>query len=147
MNKWYYYHFLIIPTKNPQYKKNWISFSALLHLPYEPKIVDKNIPSRSKYLKIGRQNDQSLEVDQRSYIFFISLIFFGSGWLLAHKWSEKKYCIVNWIRVDTVPRIFFLMSYFGKGPSINLNLPAMIKPSIWGFSQHLYNSGCKNSNL
>ena len=29
MNKCYYYHFLIIPTKNPQFKKNRISYSAL----------------------------------------------------------------------------------------------------------------------
>ena len=31
MNKWYYYHFLKIPSKNPQFKKNWISYSALPH--------------------------------------------------------------------------------------------------------------------
>ena len=31
MNKWYYYHFLIIPTKIPQFKKNQISYSALPH--------------------------------------------------------------------------------------------------------------------
>ena len=28
MNKWYYYHFLIIPTINSQFKKNRISYSA-----------------------------------------------------------------------------------------------------------------------
>ena len=35
MNKCYYYHFLIIPTKNPQFKKNQISYSALPYKAYD----------------------------------------------------------------------------------------------------------------
>ena len=103
MNKCYYYHFLIIPTKNPQFKKNPISYSAL------PNQSSDFAPPGASYLKIWRVW-HILKVCHALWYLKIEMGIAGSIFEL-HPPNFQKMCIF-WRFTNDISTIFCYLYWF-----------------------------------